>query len=81
MKKWLKWTLGIIGVIIVICLALLAWFWPSISILSGTEGISGDTGVIPEIRPAAITCAQRRESRLALLVRARRPQTVTGHPA
>ena len=48
MKKWLKWTLWIIGIVFVIITVALAWYWPTFNILSGTEGISGDTSAIPQ---------------------------------
>jgi hypothetical protein len=37
MKKWLKWTLGIVGAIILVIVVFAAWNWDSLSILMGTE--------------------------------------------
>ena len=47
MNKWLKWSLIVIGSLLIIFLAVFAWYWPSLRILSGTEAISGKTGRIP----------------------------------
>ncbi|MBN2010482.1 PQQ-binding-like beta-propeller repeat protein [candidate division KSB1 bacterium] len=47
MKKWLKWLLSILGVLIIGMAIMLALSWNSISILKGTEGINSDTDAIP----------------------------------
>jgi outer membrane protein assembly factor BamB len=47
-KKWLKWVLGILGVILLVIVIFVAWNWTMFTIVSGTEGIEGDLGVIPE---------------------------------
>lgn len=49
MKRWKKWTLGIAGTLVAPIVIMTAVFWPSIQILRGTEGISGDTEAIPEV--------------------------------
>ena len=49
MKKWLKWILGIIGVIVLAFVILTAVFWSSISIFMGTEGLSGKINTIPDV--------------------------------
>jgi len=53
MKKWLKWTLGILGTIIIVLLLITMWYWESLTILSGTEGISDNTSTIPEVEESA----------------------------
>jgi len=47
MKKWLKWTLGIVAVIIICVAVLIAWYWFSFRIISGTEELSGAQSPIP----------------------------------
>ena len=47
MKTWMKWTLGILGVIVIGILILVAVFWSSIKILSGTQELAGDTQGVP----------------------------------
>ncbi len=49
MKKWQKWSIGIIGVMAVAILIVAVIFWPTIRILRGTEGLSGETDAIPEV--------------------------------
>jgi outer membrane protein assembly factor BamB len=49
MKRWLKWTLGVVGIIIAIFVVLVVWNWEMISILTGTEGLSGDENSIPAV--------------------------------
>jgi len=49
MKKWQKWALGIVGVIAVAILVAGAMFWPTLSILMGTEGLSGETEALPSL--------------------------------
>jgi outer membrane protein assembly factor BamB len=49
MKKWLKWTLGIIGTLIVIVVVYIAWNWTLFRIVSGTEDLRGESGAIPEV--------------------------------
>lgn len=49
MKKYQKWTLGILGVLILAIVVLAAMFWSSITILMGTEELSGTTDTIPEV--------------------------------
>jgi len=51
MKKWLKWTLGIIGVIVVGLIIFIALNWNAFSILSGTEELSGTKETIPGATP------------------------------
>jgi len=51
MKRWLKWTLAAAAAAAAIGLALLAFFWPSLRILSGAGGIRGKESPIPA--PAA----------------------------
>jgi len=53
MKKWKKWTLGIVGVIAVAILIAGAMFWPTLSILMGTEGLGGQTEALPSLAPAS----------------------------
>ena len=48
MKKWQKWSLGIISVITVALSVAVVVFWPTISILKGTGKLSGDTENIPD---------------------------------
>jgi len=48
-KKWLKWVLGIIGVILIVVVVYVAWNWTLFSIVMGTEELSGDSSVIPEV--------------------------------
>ncbi len=40
MKKWVKWTLGVVAAIILIIAAFVVWNWGSIAILGGTEEIA-----------------------------------------
>ena len=47
MKKWLKWMLGIIAVLVLIIAGFIIWNWTSFQILGGTEDISGTTSEIP----------------------------------
>ncbi|MBT4499322.1 MAG: PQQ-binding-like beta-propeller repeat protein [Gemmatimonadetes bacterium] len=47
MKKWQKWTFGIIGVVLVAILIFGALSWSRLEILAGTEELSGKTEVIP----------------------------------
>jgi outer membrane protein assembly factor BamB len=49
MKKWLKWTLGIIGVIIVVIVGFFAWNWYTFRIVSGTENLSSNVSPIPAV--------------------------------
>lgn len=49
MKKWLKWVLGIVGVILVVIIVYVAWNWTFLNIVAGTEGLSGESSVIPEV--------------------------------
>ena len=49
MKRWLKWTLGVVGTIVVVLLIITMWYWDTISIISGTEGISGDAEAVPKV--------------------------------
>ena len=51
MKRWLKWTLGALGAILLLALAALAFFWPSLKILMDAGGVAGKEAPIP--RPAA----------------------------
>lgn len=49
MKKWQKWSMGIIGVIAVTIIIFVAVFWSTLSIVFiGTEELSGDMEAIPE---------------------------------
>ncbi len=48
MKKWLKWTLGIIAALILIIAGFIIWNWYSFQILGGTEDISGTSSDIPK---------------------------------
>ena len=47
MKKWMKWVIGIIGVLMVTILIFSVLFWSRLSILMGTEELSGKTEAIP----------------------------------
>jgi len=47
MKKWIKWTLGIISVIILVIAVYTALIWSSIKIMMGTEGVDGRLDIIP----------------------------------
>jgi outer membrane protein assembly factor BamB len=47
MKRWLKWTLSIIGAILLIIVIYIAWNWSTISIIAGTEALEGGSGAIP----------------------------------
>ncbi len=49
MKKWKKWTLGIVGFVLIALLILVATMWSTISIIKGTEELSGETETIPRI--------------------------------
>ncbi len=49
MKKWQKWSLGIIGVSVVTILIIIAQFWSNITIIMGTEELSGKKETIPEV--------------------------------
>ena len=49
MKKWQKWLLGIIGVSAVAIIIIVVQFWSSITILMGTEELSGKKENIPEV--------------------------------
>ncbi|MFC1490238.1 PQQ-binding-like beta-propeller repeat protein [Candidatus Latescibacterota bacterium] len=52
MKKFLKWSLRILGVLAVIIAILTVVYWPSISILKGTQGLSGTMDTIPKVSSA-----------------------------
>ena len=47
MKKWLKWILGIFGVLILAIVVFVIWNWETFRIVSGTEGLNGESGKIP----------------------------------
>jgi len=49
MKKWLKWVLGIVGAILVVIIVYVAWNWTFFNIVAGTEELSGESSVIPEM--------------------------------
>jgi hypothetical protein len=49
MKKWLKWVMGIIGVIVLVIVIYVAWNWTMFGIVSGTEELSGESSVIPDV--------------------------------
>lgn len=49
MKKWQKWSLGIIGIFAVLIIIVAALFWPTIRILLGTEELSGKNEAVPKI--------------------------------
>lgn len=49
MKKWQKWAIGIVGIVVVTLLIFGALFWSRIEILSGTEELSGKTAVVPKL--------------------------------
>ena len=49
MKKWMKWTLGIIGLLAVVMIIIIARMWSSFTILRGTEELSGEKEIIPKI--------------------------------
>jgi hypothetical protein len=55
MKRWLKWTLGIVGTIIVILVTLVVWNYDMITIISGTGGLSGDEIPIPAVSELELT--------------------------
>ncbi|MBT4482519.1 MAG: PQQ-like beta-propeller repeat protein [Candidatus Latescibacteria bacterium] len=52
MKKYQKWTLGILGILLVVIIVFAAMFWSSITILMGTEELRGTTDTIPEVTSA-----------------------------
>jgi outer membrane protein assembly factor BamB len=47
-KKWLKWILIIFGVFVITMVVYVALNWSWISIVAGTEDLSGESGKIPE---------------------------------
>jgi len=47
MKSWKKWTLRILAVLALALAVVTIIFWPSIRILSGTGGLSGELSGIP----------------------------------
>ena len=49
MKRWQKWTLGSISVIIVAVLIFVALNWTTISVMMGTEDLTGKKEAIPEV--------------------------------
>ena len=49
MKRWMKRSLGSIGVMTLALFIAIAIFWPTIRILMGTEELSGETDAIPKI--------------------------------
>lgn len=51
MRKWQKWALGIIGIVVVTILIVGALFWSTLAILTGTEELSGQTEAIPRHVP------------------------------
>ena len=51
MRRWQKWAIGIIGVVVVTILIASALFWPMLRILMGTEELSGRTEAIPRPVP------------------------------
>ena len=53
MKKWLKWTLGAIGTLVLIIVIFTIWNWDTISIISGTEGVSEDAKSVPKAENVA----------------------------
>ena len=48
MKKWQKWSLGIVGVLLMAILIFVALFWSMLRILMGTEELSGKKETIPK---------------------------------
>jgi len=48
MKKWLKWTLGIIASIILLFAIYVGWNWSSFSIILGTGSLSEESSPIPK---------------------------------
>ena len=49
MKKYQKWTVGILGVLTLAVLVIASVYWSTITILIGTEELSSTTEPIPEI--------------------------------
>ncbi|MDP6491721.1 MAG: PQQ-like beta-propeller repeat protein [Kiritimatiellia bacterium] len=47
MKTWIKWVVGIFGVLLVAVLIFSILYWSRLSILMGTEELSGKTEAIP----------------------------------
>lgn len=54
MRKWQKWAIGIIGIVVVTILIFGALFWSRIGILKGTEELSGKTEAIPKPVPRSL---------------------------
>jgi outer membrane protein assembly factor BamB len=57
-RTWLKWVLGIFGIIVLTIVIFVAWNWTMFTIVSGTEGLSGEEGVIP--KPIAVVDTELR---------------------
>ncbi len=51
MRRWQKWTLGIVGVLALALSVVVVLMWPTIQILKGTEGLSGRQAAIPDPAP------------------------------
>ncbi|MBN1290624.1 MAG: PQQ-binding-like beta-propeller repeat protein [Candidatus Latescibacteria bacterium] len=49
MKKWQKWSLGIVGIFVAAISIAVVIFWPTISILKGTGKLNDDTEAIPSV--------------------------------
>ena len=62
MKKWKKWSLGIIGVIAAALLIIIALFWSTITILMGTEELSGKKETIPDVVSRKLTPVEKGEA-------------------
>ena len=52
MKRWQRWTLGIVGVLVLALAVIVISNWSTIQILKGTEGVSGVQAAIPDPAPA-----------------------------
>lgn len=62
MKKWKKWTLGILSFIVVVIGVLFLIFWPHISMTMGADELSGDLEATPEVTAGSFEPVTRGEA-------------------
>jgi len=55
MKKWKKYTLIVLSVVLVLLILAVAWLWPMVRVLKGTEAITGPIEAVPEVSRKNIT--------------------------
>ena len=55
MRKWKKWSLGIFGIVVTAILIFAALFWSTITIIMGTDELSGKKETIPDVVSRKLT--------------------------